>query len=152
MLHYSNAPAKSTQCIREFLTKYNISLVLPPPPHTHTHTLFSPHMEPNDFSILTKFKSTPNKKRFHKVPEIMQDAYKNWTIFSGRTVPEVLQQAAGLGGGGEQAISGQFPSVLSSYRKKSRKTPITRIHLKSCGLKFLQYKINFWKLVKPSRF
>jgi hypothetical protein len=70
MLHYGNAPAHSTHFTREFLTKHNISLVL----HARMHTFFLLDSEPNDFSLLITFKSTPPPKRFHEVPQIVQSA------------------------------------------------------------------------------
>jgi hypothetical protein len=67
MLHYGNPPAHSTHFTREFLTKHNIPLVL------HTHFLLL-DLEPYDFSLLIKFKSVRNNKRFREMPEIVQNA------------------------------------------------------------------------------
>jgi len=66
MLLQDNAPAHASLLIRSYLAKHQTSVVPHPP--------YSPDIDPADFFLFRKFKTTLEGRRFQTIEEILEKA------------------------------------------------------------------------------
>jgi len=81
MLHHDNAPSHAPLLIREFLAKQE-TIVVPQPP-------YSPDLDPADFFLFPKLKSTLKGRRFQTVEEIKENS-----LHDLRAIPQNTFQCA----------------------------------------------------------
>jgi len=83
MLHHDNAPAHASLLIREFLKKYETTVVPQPP--------YSPDLAPADFFLFPKLKSSLQGRRFQTVEEIEQNSIRDLRAIPQNTFQDAFQ-------------------------------------------------------------
>ena len=81
MLHHDNVPGHASLLIRIYLTKHQTSVVPHPP--------YSPELNPADFFLFSKLKTTLKGRRFQTIEEIRKNAIREL-----RAITEIAFQEA----------------------------------------------------------
>ena len=79
MLHHDNAPAHASLLIRSYLAKHQTSVVSYPP--------YSPDLDPADFFLFAKLKTTLKGRRFQTIEEIQEKCDKRTARHHRKCVP-----------------------------------------------------------------
>ena len=83
MLHHDNAPAHASLLIRSYLAKHQISVVPHPP--------YSPDLDPADFFLFPKLKTTLKGRLFQTIEEIQENAIRELRAITESAFQEAFQ-------------------------------------------------------------
>ena len=84
MLHHDNAPALASLLIRCYLAKHQTSIVLHPP--------YCPDLDPAEFVLFPKLKTTFKERRFQTLEDIQENAISELCAITESASQEALQQ------------------------------------------------------------
>jgi len=84
MLHNDNAPAHASLLICEFLTKHETTVVLQLP--------YSPYLDPADFCLFPKLKSSLKGRRFQTVEEREENSIRDLRTIPQNTFQDAFQK------------------------------------------------------------
>jgi len=83
MLHHDNEPAQASLIIREFLTKHKTTVVPQLP--------YSPDLDPTEFFLFPKLKSSLKGNQFQTVQEIEENSIWDLRVILQNTYQDVFQ-------------------------------------------------------------
>ena len=84
MLHHDNAPAHVSLLIRSYLAKHQTTVV--------PHPLYSPDLDPADFFLFPKLKTTLKGRLFQTIEEIQENAIRELRAITESAFQEAFQQ------------------------------------------------------------
>ena len=89
MLHHDSSPAYMSLRIREFLTKYELTVVLQPP--------YFPDLAPADFFLFLKLKSSIKGRRLQTVEEIEENSMRDLRAILQNKFQDAFQNRKNIG-------------------------------------------------------